>query len=381
LLAHDIHGEGGMEWACLELVKRASSDIDFVVISSRLDQRVREQVRWRRVPIPRRPFPLKFTVYYVLAGLRLARERVDLVHTVGAIVPNKVDVATIQFCHAAFNTIEPGRTASASALRRLNTRITHRLSVVAERWSYRPDRVAMFATVSDGVAEEINAHYPGVPAVVTANGVDHDRFAPDAEAYRRVRAELGVGNDTCVALFVGGDWDRKGLAVAIEGLAYARGLGVPLTLWVVGPGDRPRFSGLADRLGVGDEVRFFGHRSDPEMFYKAADIWVVPTLYETFCIAAFEAAAAGLPIIVTAVHGAKDLVGSDAAGICVERDPESVGAALTRLGTNAELRASLGAEGRRRSLAFGWDRSVDAVVSAYRAILQQQERAIRPQDE
>lgn len=369
LLAHDIHAEGGMERACLELIRRACDEVDFVVISSRLDPSVRPLVCWRRVPIPRRPFPLKFCVYYVLAGLCLARERVDLVQTVGAIVPNKVDVASIHFCHAAFNAVAPGQVGSASAWRRLNTRISHRLATIAERWSYRPERVALFATVSDGVAEEMNTYYPSVPTVVTMNGVDHDRFAPDVEAYRRVRAELGVRDDTCVALFVGGDWDRKGLGVAIEGLAYARGQGVPVTMWVVGPGERPRFVELADRLGVGDQVRFFGHRPDPERFYKAADICVVPTLYETFCIAAFEAAAAGLPIIATAVHGAKDLVGSEAAGIVVERTAESVGAALVRLGLDAGLRASLGAEGRRRSRSFTWARSVKAVISGYNTVL------------
>ena len=46
-------------------------------------------------------------------------------------------------------------------------------------------------------------------------------------AYARTRAELGVGPETCVALFVGGDWDRKGLALAIEGLAYARAAASP----------------------------------------------------------------------------------------------------------------------------------------------------------
>ena len=114
LLAHDIHGEGGMERACLELIERGCDEVDFVVISSRLDPSVRSQVRWRRVPIPQRPFPLKFCVYYVLAGLRLARERVDLVQTVGAIVPNKVDLASIHFCHAAFRAVETGASGSAS---------------------------------------------------------------------------------------------------------------------------------------------------------------------------------------------------------------------------------------------------------------------------
>jgi glycosyltransferase involved in cell wall biosynthesis len=369
LLAHDIHGEGGMERACLELIRRACEEVDFVVISSRLDPSVRSSVRWRRVPIPRRPFPFKFCVYYLLAGLRLARERVDLVQTVGAIVPNKVDVASIHFCHAAFEALETGESGSASLPHQVNTRISHWLALIAERWSYRPDRVRMFAAVSDGVAREMNTFYPGVHTVVTVNGVDHDRFKPDPAAYARTRAELGVGADTCVALFVGGDWDRKGLAFAIEGLVYARARAAPVVLWVVGPGDRPRFVALAAELGVSENVRFFGHRADPESLYKAADVCVIPTLYETFCIAAFEGAAAGLPLIVTPVHGANDLVGPDVAGIRVERSGDSVGAALVRLALDPDLRLSMGTAGQRRCRSFTWRRSVEAVTSAYQGVL------------
>ena len=369
LLAHDIHGEGGMERACLELVARGATDVDFIVFSSRLDPSVRDRVRWRRVPIPRRPFPLKFVTYYLLAGARLAREPVDLVHTIGAVVPNKVDVASIHFCHAAFEATGTGLAGSASLPRRLNTRISHRLALLAERWSYRPDRVQLFAAVSDGVAQEVHTYYPGVNAVVTANGVDHDRFRPDPEARLRFRAELGVAADTCAALFVGGDWDRKGLAVAIEGLARARRHGAPVTLWVVGPGDQARFQIMAEKLDVGEHVRFFGHRPDTELFYRAADVFALPTRYETFCMAAFEAAASGLPLIVTPVHGAAQLIGDDEAGICVERTPERVGAALLRLALDPDLRASLGEAGQARSRGSTWNRSVEAVISSYTSLL------------
>jgi UDP-glucose:(heptosyl)LPS alpha-1,3-glucosyltransferase len=181
---------------------------------------------------------------------------------------------------------------------------------------------------------------------------------------------MGVSGDDCVALFVGGDWDRKGLSVAIGGLAQAVSEGAPLRLWVVGPGDRARFEALAARLGVAQRVRFFGQRADAECFYRAADVFVMPTLYETFCLAAFEAAACGLPLVVTPVHGVRDLVGSDAAGIQVERTPEAVGRALARLAADKGLRATMGASAQRRSGEFTWGRSVDAVLRSYAGILE-----------
>jgi glycosyltransferase involved in cell wall biosynthesis len=370
LLAHDIHDEGGMERACLELVDRASDQIDFVVISGRLDPRARGRVRWRRVPLPQRPFPLKFAAFYLLAGLRLALEHVDLVHTVGAIVPNKVDVASVHFCHAGYQAAGAQQAAPGSRIRRLNARISHRLALITEPWSYRRGRLRLLAAVSCGVKEELRCFYPGLDVCVTPNGVARDRFEPDAATYRRMRQELGVQPGECVALFVGGDWDRKGLGVAIRGLAYALTDRARLRLWVVGPGDRSRFEALAANLGVGDRVHFFGRRADTELFYQAADVFVMPTVYETFCLAAFEAAACAVPLVVTPVHGVKDLVGPDTAGLRVRRTPEAVGTALARLAADRGLRASLGASAYHRSAEFTWQRSVDAVVAVYAALLQ-----------
>jgi glycosyltransferase involved in cell wall biosynthesis len=365
LLAHDVHNEGGMERACLELLERASDRVDFVVISGHVDPRVRTQVDWRRLPLPARPFPLKFTIFYLLAGLRLLTESVDLVHSVGAVVPNKVDIATVHFCHAGFRAMGPEFALPNSLLRRTNARISRGLALITEKWSYRADRVRLLAPVSTGVEEEVRRLYPGIDAAVTPNGVDHHRFRPEPEVYRRTRLDLGVDADECVAVFVGGDWDRKGVGVAIAGLAEGVARGVRLSLWVVGPGDRARFEAQATELGVAEHVRFFGRRSDTERFYQAADVCVIPTLYETFCLAAFEAAACALPVVATPVHGVADLIGDDIAGIRVERTPHAVGAALARLAADRGLRTALGARAHQRAARYTWSRSVDSVLACY----------------
>ena len=72
---------------------------------------------------------------------------------------------------------------------------------------------------------------------------------------------------------------------------------------------------LAEGLGVADRVRFLGYRVDVERVYQAADIFVLPTAYETFCRAAHEAAACGLPVVAPPVPGIRELIGEDEAGI------------------------------------------------------------------
>jgi len=208
--------------------------------------------------------------------------------------------------------------------------------------------------------------------IVTPNGVDVERFRPDPEARTALRGTEEVG-DGVVALFVGGDWDRKGLRIAIEAVAKVRASGHDLHLWVVGHGDEARFAALAEQFGIASFVRFFGPRPDTQRFYQAADLFVLPSAYETFSLVCFEAAVCGLPLVIPPISGASDIVGSDEGGLLVERSVESVVDALVMLATHPELRTRLGAEARQRASAYTWQRSVESVMDLYETLLAERE--------
>ncbi len=371
LVAHGVHDDGGMERAYAELVRRMPSRYRAIVISSELAPSLRPLVEWRHVPVPRRPVPLRILLFFVLGGIALRRIRPDLIHTLGAIVPNRADAVEVQFCDAGF-LAATGRFAPMDAppLRRINTALARVLALSAERWCYKPRRLRQFVAVSHGIGSELARHYPGIPVVVAPNGVDLVRFKPDAAFRRRIRDQVGLGDADVVALFVGGDWDRKGLPIAIAALAHAAGV----HLWVVGPGDTTRFEKLAREHGVGARVRFFGRRADTERFYAAADIFCLPSLYEAYPLAGLEAAAAGLPVVATPVNGISDLVGEDEAGILVQRAPKDVGEALARLACDSALRKRLGSAARRRVEHYTWDASHSDRVSGVRRTRARKER-------
>lgn len=355
VVAHDVGAAGGMERVHAELIRRLALRWEVTVVSSSLDPELRESVTWKRVPGPSRPFPLKFALFFLLAGLRLRREG-GVVHTCGAIVPNRVQIASVHLCHAgvldATAAIAP---PTAPLPRRLNSGLSRVLALAAERWCYRPGRLQVLHAVSAGVAEELGRHYPGVEVAVIPNGVDARRFAPDAGARRRTRAERSVPDGAVVALFVGGDWDRKGLAVAIEGVAGARRAGADIVLWVVGPGDRQRFERQAHLAGLTGAVEFLGRQEDAAPFYQGADVLVLPSRYEAYPLVSLEAAAAGLPVVATAVSGVVDLVGDDQAGMILGDDPAEWGGALHALAADPGRRRALGEEARRRALEMDWD--------------------------
>jgi glycosyltransferase involved in cell wall biosynthesis len=360
-----------MERACAELIRQTRDRFAFVIVAAEADPALRDLAEGLvEVPVPRHPMPLRFAVFFVKGGWALRKVRADIVHTVGAIVPNRVDLASIHCCHTACREVpRPAGLPRPSLARRVSRALAKFQARAAERWCYRPGRLRAFAAVSEGVAEELNRHFPGLPVAVTANGVDVGQLGPSPATRQQVRRETSTGDQEVVALFVGGDWYHKGLDLAIGGLALAASSGAALRLWVVGAGDEAAFRRIARRAGVADRVAFFGFRHDTPRFYQAADLFVLPSAHETFSIVCFEAAACGLPLVIPRLHGAHELVGNDQGGLVVERTATSIGEALLRLAGDQVLRRRLGAEALRRVAGYSWQRSAASVAGVYDALL------------
>ena len=116
-------------------------------------------------------------------------------------------------------------------------------------------------------------------------------------------------------------------------------------------------------------MTFVGQRADTERYYAASDVFLLPSWYETFSLAAFEAAASGLPIVAAPVNGVDELVGDGEAGLIVDRDADELAAALAALAGSPDTRERLGAAARERSAEYTWERSTDAVLAVYRSLL------------
>ena len=356
-----------MERSLFETVRRGASNVEFCVVSSTLAPELRKRVDWRRVPVPRRPFLLKFALFYLVGWLRVALAGPGVRQTTGAIVPNRADVTVVHFCHAGY--LAKARRSTPAALsgaKAWHEWLIRRTSLWAERWSYDARRLRQFVAVSDGVRRELEEFYPGIPCVVAPNGVDHARFRPDPAARDRTRGDLGARPAEFVAVFVGGDWARKGLDVAIAAVAEARRThGTDVRLWVVGPGDVERYRALARGEGVEDCVQFFGRRPDTERFYQAADAFVSPSSYETFSLAAVEAAACGLPIVSTSLDGVFEAFAAAGAAVACERSPAALGSALAQLERDPSSRESLARSASEQAKGYTWDRQLAALLNLY----------------
>jgi glycosyltransferase involved in cell wall biosynthesis len=346
VVAHEVQALGGMEGQLSALVRELLALGWQVTVVARRCEVQGPGLHHVRVPGPRSPFPLWYAWFAAVAGLALLRPRLRgaPVHTTGAVVPNRARVSTVHYCHAAARAAGVADRASRATLaHRLSGRVAHAMSLAGERWCYRPARTAHLVAVSSGVGREIARHYPAAASTVSVipNAVDRERFRPRPQERAAVRDRLGLPADARVAVFVGGDWERKGLGLAVDALAQAPGW----LLLVVGAGDEERYRRAARAAGIAGRVRFAGVRGDVERVYAASDAFVLPTAYETFSLVTYEAAAAALPIVATRVSGIEDLLRDGENGFAVRRDAGSIAAALRRL-DDAAVRARMGAAGR-----------------------------------
>lgn len=361
LVAHEVSGEQGSGRVIRELVLRASDRVDFVVVARELAEELRPLVEWRRVRAPANPYRTKAAAFFVLGAIEIARARADLVHlhTIGPLVPNRCDLNTAHFIRAGF--FEAAGIFGPDGLPPVR-RLSPRAHLALERWCNR--RARLLAAVSEGSKRDLERLFPGVPVVVTPNGVDAERFAPDPASREELRRAEGVGPDEIVALVVANSWSQKGVGVAIEALGATT-----VRLWVVGYGDAEGYGARAAETGVGGRVRFFGTQTHVAPFYRAADVFLLPSLYEQASLAACEAAASGLPLVVTPVSGMEELVGAEEGGLLVERTPAAVAQALSRLAGNPELRARMGEAARSRALELTWEQTVESILAAYERLL------------
>ena len=221
---------------------------------------------------------------------------------------------------------------------------------------YGLERLASFASDAELVQnpEDIPVlRKLGIPAdkiTLLGNGVDLDRFGPDPEHRRTVRAELGFGDDDVVFGVVGRLVAEKGFVELFDVVDRLAGSHPNVRWMVVGPDDPDKPDALDRglvRRAEEEGVRFLGARTDMERLYPAMDVFVLPSHREGFSRSGLEAAACGVPIITSDVRGCRQVVRDGETGLLVPvRDPDLLRAAVISRANDADRRATMGKGGR-----------------------------------
>jgi len=246
----------------------------------------------------------------------------------------------------------------------------HRVLLYLEKRLFTSRRLKKVVANSKRVKEEIIRHYglPEEKIFVIHNGVDASAF--DVREADRVplRESIGVRGDTALLLFVGSGFERKGLLYLVRAMGLLKDRDVRLL--VVGKGSTARYIREADNLGVKDRINFAGPVKDAKKYYRAGDIFILPSIYEPFSNACLEAMAAGLPVVTSRVNGVSEILteGVNSAILDDPTDPVEM-AGKIRMFLNAELRKKAGESARLEARKH----SIEGNVSEFLSLLEKRD--------
>ena len=212
-----------------------------------------------------------------------------------------------------------------------------------------------FVALSEANKRQVVELYGVDPERITVipNGVDLKRFKPDPTARRDIRLSLGLTDEQPVAIFAGHEFERKGLKLLLEAMRRLKSRGSAWRLLVAG---RDSSQQLRAEFGdIGERVFYLGHRSDLERYYAAADVFVLPALFDVSPLVGPEALASGLPLLMTDVGGVAEYLEAGRNGLFASPDPEDLANKLRQL-EDPRMLAQLASHSRSSVAHRDWSR-------------------------
>jgi glycosyltransferase involved in cell wall biosynthesis len=255
--------------------------------------------------------------------------------------------------------------------------------VVTRRMDYRPNRVfapLLFnravdgvVAISTGVADSLaTAGVDRQRVTVIHSGVDCERFRPPtAEERVHARIALGISYGEFVVSAVGALESRKGHRYLIEAIArfILMASSIKVKCLIAGQGSiRGELERAIAKLGCAEEVRLLGRIDDARELLWASDAFAMPSVNEGLGVAALEAMASAVPVIVSDVGGLRESVQHDRSGIVVPvARPQAIATALGRLAESARFRSELGAAARARVMEnYSMEKMTTRTLALYR---------------
>jgi UDP-glucose:(heptosyl)LPS alpha-1,3-glucosyltransferase len=359
---------GGAEGFAAELTERMARDPRFEmhVFANRWVP-CSDRVSFHRVPIISFPKFLTTPSFALFAGRQIRKAGIDLIHAHDRIF--RADLATLHGVPHRYWVRE---------VRRKGMSLYDRATARVEGGLIADPRCRLFLPVS-GLTEEIFIREYGVAPErvrVLHPGVDPARYEGlDRSRCRQALAgRYGIAPEERIILFVSMNFEVKGLDHLIEGMALlARQPSMPpFRLLVAGKGNIRKYAALASSYGIGDRVVFTGVLPAAELpsVYAAADLYAMLSRFDTFGMVILEAMAASLPVLVSDLVGAKDLVRDGINGfiIPVDAGAEEIAGKLAFL-LREEVRQRMGREARATALANTWDAAAARIAVIYGELL------------
>ena len=241
--------------------------------------------------------------------------------------------------------------------------------VVVRQLARRQDHIV---AVSRDTANDITRYFRVPPARLTVvhNGLAHDRFSPDGAARDRAALAQKHGLTPPFFLYVSRlEHPAKNHARLIAAFnRFKTESPSPWQLVLCGSDwhGAEVIHDLVRRSPFAPDIRLMGFVADADLpaWYRAATVFVYPSLFEGFGLPPLEAMACGCPVLASSL-GAVGEVCADAAVTANPLDVDDLTRQLTRLASDVGLRAQLRVAGLARAQQFDWRRTATATLEVY----------------
>ena len=362
----DCNKQGGQERVVAELAERMCQKHEVHVFAHSWSDLDPARITFHFVPMRSHPSFLILPTF--IRGTRrvLDPNEFDIIHGQG---PNCLlaNVVTCHTCQKAKTILLPPQGLSWKA--QWSRRLFDRVAIAYERKVYNPGANRRIIALSQGIKREIQDHFGTREEMITviSNGVNLDEFNLGNRNRLRalVRQELGLEERDFVALFVGEDFERKGLRYALGALQHIPAERVKLIIVGGTTSSQSSWVALSTSLGIADRVRWVGHTRKVNQYYAAADVFVFPSAYEAFSLVSLEAAATGLPLMATRVNGTEELVREGENGFFIQRDEADIASRLQDLANDPALCERLGKGAAQTASGYGWGTIAEKVLDCY----------------
>jgi len=231
--------------------------------------------------------------------------------------------------------------------------------------------------ISQAVAESLGATADPAKVHVIHNGLDAEAISPTCVSGEKVRRELGSRKGELLVGMVGQlvSWKRHDLFLqAAAEIAKRSGNARFVVMGSDLFGDHRRYAralpSYAQRLELGDRVRFLGQRTDALEVIAALDLLLHPAEHEPFGRVLIEAMALGKPVIAVNAAGPKEIVENGVTGLLVPPDDaQALAEATVSLLTDARRATLMGQAGRERVVReFPISKTISAIQDLYREV-------------
>jgi glycosyltransferase involved in cell wall biosynthesis len=193
--------------------------------------------------------------------------------------------------------------------------LVRNLRVMGEK--YLTSRTDLNISVSESNKQSGRQFIKGFESVVVNNGIDQTRFNPK-KTYKDIRREFNIPAGKILVLFLARFTAHKQPLALIRAFTGAVKRNNQLHLMMVGDGDQKQEAvELIAKEGTGDQITLVPFRLDVPDIIAAADIYVLPSLWEGLPIALLEAMAMGKAVIGTKVDGTSEVIQDTENGLLI----------------------------------------------------------------